>query len=184
MNTRRSGTIHPADLAALLEIKETALFLALTMSLPLFIHLIPCGGSVPLGARLLPIFYAPFIAVFFFKPHVGMISGLLAPWANLLLTGRPDPVTALALSCELALFAVFSKMIMAASGRLPIAAPAAYIASVFITGAVLGLFPSFSAGVPGTEAFVRAIAISWPGILMLLLVNMAAVLYKHRKNED
>lgn len=184
MHTRPSGNINIAYLAAFLEIKETVVFLALTMALPVFIHLIPHGGSVPLGARLLPIFYAPFIAVFFFKPHVGIIAGLLAPWANLLLTGRPDPGTALALSCELALFAVFSKIIVNISRRAPIAAPAAYIASIFITGVVLGMLPSFSEGILGLGAFTRALTISWPGILMLFLINTAAILYKYRKNED
>jgi len=48
-------------------IRQAALVLAMAIALPFAVHLIPVEGSVPVGARLLPVFLAPLIALYFFQ---------------------------------------------------------------------------------------------------------------------
>ena len=65
-----------------LQIPHTLIILAATMLLPVLFHLIPPVRDVPMGARLLPLFYAPLVAVLLFRPHVGLIAAALAPMLN------------------------------------------------------------------------------------------------------
>ena len=44
-------------------VPATLLTVAATFLLPFFVHLLPPVGGVPMGARLLPLFFAPFLAV-------------------------------------------------------------------------------------------------------------------------
>lgn len=61
----------------------TLLTVLAALLLPLLVHLLPSSGGVPLGARLLPIFYAPLLATVFFGPVTSLAAGALAPFANL-----------------------------------------------------------------------------------------------------
>ena len=76
------------SLLSKLQIKESVAVLAFSILIPFLIHFIPVSGN-PVGAVLLPIFIAPFIAVVFFRFNVGIIAALLSPVLNYLLTGNP-----------------------------------------------------------------------------------------------
>jgi hypothetical protein len=58
-------------------LKETTVLLALAWLIPLAIHLVPWSGARPLGAYLLPMFWATFVAVYFFGAGLGVVVGLL-----------------------------------------------------------------------------------------------------------
>jgi hypothetical protein len=86
-----------------LEVKGTLLILSLSIVLPFFVHLV-FGATI--AQRLLPMFYAPLIAAFFFRPHVAIICGLLSPTLNWLITGLPTADKILVLTLKLVVFAI------------------------------------------------------------------------------
>jgi hypothetical protein len=160
--TRRSVQIASAAL----------LTVAAALLLPLLFHLLPASGGVPLGARLLPIFYAPFLAAIFFGPVVALVAALGAPTLNHLLTGRPASEMVGLLTLELLLFVGLILVARARWPRSPIIAPAAYLLAHFLAGAVLGLPWETSAA-----SLYRAL----PGVAVLLALNVAVVSVQKRR---
>ena len=63
--------------------KAAVVFTALGLSLPIILHLLPSTVGVPMGPKLLPLFYAPFIAVLFFRFPVALFVALLGPICQL-----------------------------------------------------------------------------------------------------
>jgi len=88
-------------------IKEMVFVLVFSVLLQVLIHLIP-SGNVPAGAYLLPLFYAPFIAVLFFRLQVGIVVALLSPLCNYLITGNPVPELLGVITIELVAFVLLS----------------------------------------------------------------------------
>ena len=91
-------------------IKEMVFVLVFSVLLQVLIHLIP-SGNVPAGAYLLPLFYAPFIAVLFFRLQVGIVVALLSPLCNYLITGNPVPELLGVITIELVAFVLLSKLL-------------------------------------------------------------------------
>ena len=54
----------------------TALTLAGAIALPFLAHLLPAIGNVPMGARLLPIFVAPLLALILLPDARGLLAAL------------------------------------------------------------------------------------------------------------
>src|SRR5687767_7770331 len=91
----------------LLQIPATLVTLGLMWLIPVLVHLIPpFGDGTPLGVRLLPIFYAPLLAVFLFHPVVAVLASLAMPFINYLLTGMPPFNIAILLTVELVVFSL------------------------------------------------------------------------------
>ena len=112
LNQMESNTIsQTAGTRFKIQIKEAAIILGITILMPFIIHLLPIVDNVPIGARLLPIFYAPLIAVIFFRWHVGLLAALLAPVINFLITGSPQWQVVIILTYELTLFVVFISLL-------------------------------------------------------------------------
>ena len=69
--------------------RETVILLTLAWLVPFLVHLVPWAGARPLGAYLLPMFWATFAAVYLYGAGTGLLVGLFAPAVNLLVTGLP-----------------------------------------------------------------------------------------------
>jgi hypothetical protein len=70
-------------------VKETVVLLAVAWAIPFAVHLVPWSGERPLGAYLLPMFWATLVAVYFFGALTGIVTALCAPAINLAVTGLP-----------------------------------------------------------------------------------------------
>lgn len=145
-----------------LEVKETALVLAASVALPFLVHLIPPLGEMPVGARLIPMFYAPFIAIVLFRPHVALITGLLAPTSNFLLTGHPASENIFVLTLELVLFCIAAYLIRRKWKRFWGVAALAYLAAVLGATCLLGRI----------SLFMQTMVNSLTGIGILTLINI------------
>lgn len=69
--------------------RETVGLLVAAWAIPLAVHLVPWSGERPLGAYLLPMFWATLVAVYFFGARIGTLTALVAPAINLVVTGLP-----------------------------------------------------------------------------------------------
>ena len=138
----------PGDHMRLLDL---AVFLGLTLLAPWVVHMIPSWDDSPIGAKLLPIFYAPLIAALTGRGQVAVTVALLAPWVNHLLFGMPPRPIA---------------MLQAWLG------PVAYLATKPIVFVALlsfpGLMPSLSAAAFTVSSTVQA----WPGLVVLALLSL------------
>lgn len=162
-------------------LKATLVVLLATLLLPMLVHQLPLTGSVPVGARLLPMFYAPFVAAVFFRPRVGVIAGLLAPLINHLLTGFPAwPIVGL-LSTELFFFTGIAAVLLRIPGVQWVAAPLAYLATKVVSASLLGAFPAWLPDQQPVEFALTSIRNGWPGIFILGLLGVAAGWIAFRK---
>ncbi len=154
-----------------LQIPALALTLFAMWLLPVLVHLLPLGNSpVPEGARFLPIFYAPVVAVWFFNPAVALVAGLLMPFINHGLTGLPPLNIAIIMSVELV---AFTLLLMFSKSRWPrfwMAAPLAAILCKVFSAMLLFAVPLVPA--PPLKFFVDSVSVAWPGLLVLLTINL------------
>lgn len=147
-----------------LQVKETLSILAFSILIPYLIHFIPTSGN-PVGAVLLPIFIAPFIAVVFFKWNTAVITALLSPMLNYVVTGNPHFAIVGVITTELVLFVAISSLLLKVNGLKYAAAPIALVFAMFV-GQIL--FSSVS-------HFEVILAAGLPGIVLISMVNFAAL---------
>lgn len=143
--------------------------------LPYLVHLIPPQGGVPLGARLLPIFFAPLIAVFLFDLRSAIVAALLAPVLNYLIIGSPNPAMVVLLTIELVVFCVAAYLLCRQKPGLVIIGPVAYVTAV-AAAALVQLVVSVTP-MPALTFFVSSISNALPGMLILLIINIVLVRY-------
>lgn len=151
----------------------TLLTVIAALLLPLLVHLLPASGTPPLGARLLPIFYAPLLAAVFFGPVASLAASVLAPFANLALTGRPPLPLATQLSAELL---IFTGVVLGLGRRWPrfaLAAPLAYVVARTVT--FFALTPTSVTTGGSWAALFASLGAALPGIVVLTLLNVVAV---------
>ena len=96
--------------------RELGVLLALSLLFPFLIHVLPVPGDARLGPRLLPMFYAPLLAVLVGRLPTALLVALLAPWLNLALTGHPPAPMAAAMTVELTAFAIALRWLIARHG--------------------------------------------------------------------
>lgn len=155
---RRPAVIIPATLVTI----------ALAAVLPFVVHLAPPVGGVQLGARLLPIFLAPFVAAALFHPAVAIAAALATPTLNRLLTGRPTPELAVQLTLELLVFAAIVLIAARRDARLAWVGPVAYLAAKAAALAALALAGAATI-VPA--AFATSLGHALPGLALLALLG-------------
>lgn len=155
------------------QLKQTVLVLATTMLMPFFVHLFPPIGNVPLGAQLLPMFYAPFIAVVFFRKHVALIAALLAPTLNYLITGFPSIQLVGILTFELLLFVQIVVFLNQYEKLAYVKAPLAYVLTKVVSSTLLLLAPNLI-GTSGFDFFVASISTASLGLVILLIISIVA----------
>lgn len=159
-------------------VSATLLTVVAALLLPLLFHLLPASGGVPLGARFLPIFYAPLLAAVFFGPVASLAASALVPFANLALTGRPPLPVAAQLSAELLVFTTFILLARLRWPRLPVAAPLAYGVARLVT--FFALTPAAVVSGDAWEALSASLGAALPGIVILLLLNLVVVQLQKR----
>ncbi|MGQ8338145.1 hypothetical protein ACUNWD_16455 [Sunxiuqinia sp. A32] len=158
-----------------IQLTETVLVLFSTMLLPILVHMLPNVNNQLAGMVFLPIFLAPLVAVFFFKKHVAIIAGLLAPALNYLLLGRPSPEMVLILSSEVVGFVLLLGWLKNFSRVRFLAAPVSYIVSSFFAALIISYL-----GIVGSPfAFwTNAVIVGSPGILLMAALNLAILKFK------
>jgi hypothetical protein len=146
---------------------------------PFLIHFIPFSGIVPLGARLLPIFYAPLVAAWIFHPVVAIASSLLMPFINHSFTGMPTFNVAVMLSMELSVFSLVLMIYKNRYPHLPILAPFAVVAGKAVSALLLFFIPLVSL-LPWAY-FTSSVTNAIPGLLILLALNLMLARLPHEK---
>lgn len=141
--------------------------------LPVIVHLLPNIDNIPTGARLLPMFIAPLVAIYLAHPAVGVAAALLAPALNNLLTTRPAGPMLLSITVELLVFALIIGLVRLRWPKFPVIAPIAYILARVVALLAMAVFQG--APLPSLEGFFNGLLIALPGILLLLLVNVLLV---------
>ncbi len=157
-------------------VRETAVLLALAWLVPFLVHLVPWTGVRPLGAHLLPLFWAAFAAVYLFGLRTGLLVGLFAPALNLALTGLPALSRLAMLGFEITVFVAVVWWLVRRGRTAWYLAPLAYVAAK-LTGTIL-LFVAGSVPVSAWLALPTSLLATLPGLAVLTGVNlMLARLY-------
>jgi hypothetical protein len=143
----------------------TAVVLGAAVLLPVLFHLLPVHDGVPLGARLLPIFYAPLLALAWLGWRWALVPAAAAPTLNYLLTGRPAAELVGLLTLELCLFVALLAVATRRSRRLLVLAPVAYGGAKLLAAVILGIpWPALAA----------SLQLALPGIGMLFVLGALA----------
>jgi len=156
-----------------LQVVETILLLAASILFQFLIHLIPNSGT-PVGAFLLAMFFAPLIAVIFFKPHTAFIVAIFSPILNYLISGSPLAEILPLITIKLVLFVSCLYLFFNVKSIKKISALFAIIISLSISPFIVTLFSKYSANVLNT------LTIAIPGILLLTLANYFLVRYQEK----
>ena len=118
-------------------VRETAVLLALAWLVPFLVHLVPWTGARPLGAHLLPMFWAAFAAVYLFGLRTGLLVGLFAPALNLALTGLPALSRLALLSFEITVFVALVWWLVRRGRTTWYLAPLGYVAAKLASALLL-----------------------------------------------
>ena len=154
-------------------VPATLVTILATVALPFLVHLLPPINGTPVGAVLLPLFIAPFVALYLFHPAAALLAALVTPSINRALTGQPTAEMAVLLTVELSVFAVAALLFLRRWPRSVLCAPIAYLLAKVVASLVLGftaLIPALPLGYL-TSSVVNAL----PGLAILLLVNYLVV---------
>lgn len=154
-------------------IPATVITIAATIALPFLIHAFPNIAGVPMGARLLPLFWAPFLAVVLFHPSVALVASLITPTINRVLTGRPTVEMSILLTLELVTFAFVAMLLYRYFPKFWVTAPISYIigklvAAILVT--TFGILP-FSPIAQIWGSLLTAL----PGLILLLALNIVVI---------
>jgi len=156
-------------------VKETVVLLAIAWMIPFLVHVLPWSGDQPLGAHLLPMFWAAFASVYLFGLRIGLLVGLFAPVMNLLVTGLPIMRWQMVLGFELIVFAVATWWMVRKTPRLWFLAPVGYLAAKFVSTAVQMVAAPFGdLGIPSVF-WTESLRNGLPGLAILLAINLALV---------
>lgn len=169
MNSHSNSHLTTHTLKRPLLISVTVITVALTFALPLLFHLLPSSG-VPLGARFLPIFYAPLLAALLFPPVVAISASLIAPFLNHALTGNPPLPMAATLSAELLVFTGVVLLMRRRWPLLPVVAPLAYLVARAVVFFALQPAAVLSGGAWG--ALLASLGVALPGLAVLFVLNL------------
>lgn len=162
-------------------IPEIIVAFCLSVLLPFLVHLLPAAG-VPLGARLLPIFFAPLLAIFFAHPVVAIVVALFAPLANYALIGMPAQQMVVLLTIELVVFVLIAYGLHQRFPKLFVLGPVAYIGAKAIAALVLLVVPIMP--IPPAQYFSNGLITALPGLAILLLLTVAGIQFSRGRNAD
>jgi hypothetical protein len=142
-----------------------AMLLGVTLALPAMVHTVAAGGVPPLGARLLPIFYAPLLAALWGRWLPGLIVAAVGPMLHHLLFDAPTLGMAGRLAAEGVLLVAMVVGLLLAAQRLPVAGR---VAVVTLAGPLAYLL---AAGVV-QQSVTQPITFAWPGLIVLALLGL------------
>lgn len=155
-----------------------ALTLAIALAMPVLIHMAPWGGGVPLGAVLLPMFWAAFVAVYLYGAWAGLLVALFGPILNRFLTQFPELRLNTVMTFELAVFVVFSWLVLRKprGRKFWLLAPLAYVVAKACSSGLRAVGVEFLGSIgPGMEFFMRSVTNGAPGLVVLAVINFALV---------
>jgi membrane-associated HD superfamily phosphohydrolase len=150
-------------------VKTTGLILIVAVFFPFLIHMIPPYNGFPMGAYLLPMFYIPFIALFWYDWKVALPVAIFAPILNFLVTGNPQWAFLLVLTLELVFFTGIAFLLLKQNHLKWLAAPLGYVGAKVISSLLLLIVPLMPAA--PLEFFFGSLSRALPGIGILLLLN-------------
>ncbi len=160
------------------QLSEIVVLLGLSVTVPFLIHLFPIWGALPLGAYLLPMFYAPLLAALFCRIHVGVVVCLFGPWLNMQLTGQPESTFAILLTAQLLVFYVLLKGLTfrGRSQRQWYFGPLSFLATKGLIMVLLLIFPTFLTRISPFEFFLNSTIYAFPGLVIISLIGWLAIL--------
>jgi len=178
-------TTHTIPRLIMRDVPLVGLTIAGAIAFPFLIHALPIVGDVPMGARLLPIFFAPLLAILLTDHKRGLIAALItslfAPWLNNLLFGMPTPPMVTLLTLELMVFSIVSAIIYRQWSNFWAVA----LVGVGIAKLASLLFLTINPVIPappvsyGTNSFITGL----PGILTMLLIGYMIHQYRQTNTE-
>lgn len=157
--------------------------LAASAALPFLVHLLPPLGGVPAGARLLPIFLAPLVAILYRQPLAALTAALLAPYLNHLLTGMPASDNVIVITVQLLLFGGVMT-VLSRRHFLALLAPVGYVGAYYFAPVVVGVLsrlPGLEFAASTTRPIAGLLNMAWPGLLAILVVTAAALLTRPKR---
>lgn len=178
-SARTQSTSRPAPaLARFMTVslaREMGILLSLSVMFPFMVHVLPVPGDARLGARLLPMFYAPLLAALWGRPISAWVLAFGAPWLNWLLTGHPSTNGAAVLSLELVGFVAVLRWLLARMRPRWFLAVPAFATGKLLATLAAALLPALIRGrPPGAWAIDTAIA-AWPGVAILVGITVLAL---------
>ena len=160
----------------LVDARNAAVILIASCLLPFLIHLVPVESAVPAGVRLLPVFYAPLVGIVLFRSRSALVGGVMAPWVNFLITGRPLPDMALMLTVDMILFVGIATLVRHYAKGFWAMAPVSYIIAKFLSSLTIIPGNNFTGASSSMEFFFLSVVFAVPGLVMLLIINW--ILYR------
>lgn len=166
---------RPTPVAGLPFAGELAVMLGLSALFPFLIHILPVPENAQLGPRLLPVYYAPLLAVLWGRLPTAVTVALLAPWLNRLLTGHPSPAGAVVMTIELLAFVVALRALVVRFPLRTLLAVPAYLASKAASLGAALLSPSLIGGQSPLGWTAHGMVIGLPGVVVLLVISAVAL---------
>jgi hypothetical protein len=155
--------------------RELGVLLCLSVMFPFLVHVIPVPETARLGPRLLPMFYAPLLAVLWGRAPSGFAVALLAPWLNWALTSHPSPLGAAVMTVELLGFVSALRALVARVGPRGFLAVPAYFAAMALAAGAAVIVPVLIDGRPAMAWAAQSVTTGVPGIVVLILINELAL---------
>jgi hypothetical protein len=156
----------------LARVRDCALLTALAIFGPYVVHVIPGWDDSPLGARLIPVFWAPLLGVFWRQYGFTLGLAFASPWINHLLFGMPSQRMAIVLSFELVVFTLLLFAMVRAWGRRAWMGPAGYLLTKPFSAALIAVWPLLPA--PPLKFIATSVTTAWAGIIVLALLGWLA----------
>ncbi len=151
--------------------RELGILLSLSLLFPFMIHIIPVPEDAQLGPKLLPMFYAPLLAVLWGRLQSALGVALLAPWLNWVLTSHPSPPSAVVMMIQLLGFVVVLRLLLNRVGARWFLAAPAYLSGIVASLAVAIVFPALIHGRGALVWALQSVTVGLPGIAILVLIN-------------
>lgn len=155
--------------------RETLVLMVVAWLVPFLVHLIPWSGVRPLGVHLLPAFWTAFVAVYLYGAGVGVLVALVVPVVNMITTGLPVSDRVLVMSVELIAYVALAAMAVRRWPSFRFAAALAWLPAYAFSLVVPWVVPTFEAARNPFAHFGGTLASVWPGLLVLLMINVALV---------
>lgn len=154
---------------------ELGILFALSILFPFLIHILPVPDDARLGARLLPIFYAPLLAALLGRKTTALAVALFAPWMNWAITSHPSPPTATITTLQLLVFVTAIHLAMARVGQRWFLALPAYVLGLLAAVILASAAPGLISHRPVVGWAIQTLTIGMPGIAILTLINWLVV---------
>jgi hypothetical protein len=155
--------------------KETTVLMAVAWLVPFAVHLAPWSGVRPLGAYLLPMFWATFVAVYLYGMSLGLAGALFAVAANVALTGQPAGRYLAELGFELLVFVGLTTWLVRRWPRLVLIAPLGFLGAKAGWVTIQLATGAFGAAGSAADALLQSCATGFAGLVVLAGIDVALV---------